>query len=564
MAHDVFISYASEDRATADAVCQGLEAAGVRCWVAPRDIPPGVEWPGAIVEAIAQSRALVLIFSAYANTSHQIPREIERAVAKRIPVISFRTESVEPASSLEYFIGVVQWVDALAPPLEPAIAQVAATVQALIAETPPSSDDTRRRPFRTAVELLQRRLRLRNTVVIASVAVAVVVSLLALMSVLDLFTLDTRIASLTMWATRPLATPVLSADVAMVALEAGVPRSEWRRRHAAVVDRLSAAGAKVIAFDMYFELPTPDDGVLADAIERARRRGTTVIVGANTMADGLPKLLPALGGKVSSWGMLCVGEKLGSAWIEPLAVEKSPPAGADRQPIVWSLALRAVAAFRGLDVSIDQIDSRRQEIFADHVTTHRNESFRFSSTRVARRFQKGCPIIGEGDRVHSLMVALSPLTALRDDKARRFTYSAVIGPTAPAGAPLPAGIVVLGVESADDTLEVPGGERRFGFELHADAINALLGGVAIRPLGPGAQLAISIGLALLGGTIGYARPSVTRRWRGLALAVTAAVYVVITLVVYSRLHLLLSPLYHLGGLLGAYVVAGKVEDRWLR
>ena len=561
MAHDVFISYASEDRATADAVCHGLEAAGVRCWIAPRDIPSGVEWPGAIVEAIAQSRALVLIFSAHANTSHQIPREVERAVAKGIPVISFRTESVEPARSLEYFIGVVQWVDALSPPLEPAIAGVAATVKALIAETPASGDDTRRRPFHSAVELLQQRLRLRNAVVISSVALAVMVSLLALMSLLDLFTLDTRIASLTMWASRPFATQGLSSDIAMVALEAGVPRDEWRLRHAAVVDRLSAAGAKVIAFDMYFESPTPHDGVLADAIQRARQRGTTVIVGGNAMVDGLPKLVPALSEAVSSWGMLCVGEKLGSAWMEPLAVEKRAPAETGRRSVVWSLAVKAVAAFRGLEISLDQ---RHQEILAHNVATNENEGFRYSSTREARRFQKGCPIIGQGDRVHSLMIALSPLAALRQDKARRFTYSDVIGRAVPAGVPLPTRIVVLGVESPDDTLQVPGGEQRFGFELHADAINTLLGGIAIRPLGPGAQLAIGIGLALLGGTVRYARPSVTRRWRRLALAVTAVAYVVIALVVYSRLYLLLSPLYHLGGLLGAYAMAGKVQDRWFR
>jgi hypothetical protein len=33
----VFISYASQDRAVADAACLALEQAGVACWIAPRN-----------------------------------------------------------------------------------------------------------------------------------------------------------------------------------------------------------------------------------------------------------------------------------------------------------------------------------------------------------------------------------------------------------------------------------------------------------------------------------------------------------------------------------------------
>ena len=41
MAHDVFISYSSKDKPVADAACATFEAAGMRCWIAPRDVPPG-------------------------------------------------------------------------------------------------------------------------------------------------------------------------------------------------------------------------------------------------------------------------------------------------------------------------------------------------------------------------------------------------------------------------------------------------------------------------------------------------------------------------------------------
>jgi phage FluMu protein Com len=47
---DVFLSYSSKDKPTADAACAVLEARGLRCWIAPRDIIPGKEWGAAIVE----------------------------------------------------------------------------------------------------------------------------------------------------------------------------------------------------------------------------------------------------------------------------------------------------------------------------------------------------------------------------------------------------------------------------------------------------------------------------------------------------------------------------------
>ncbi|HXQ15450.1 MAG TPA: toll/interleukin-1 receptor domain-containing protein [Caulobacteraceae bacterium] len=44
--HDVFISYSSKDKTTADAICALLERDGAKCWIAPRDILPGEAWRG--------------------------------------------------------------------------------------------------------------------------------------------------------------------------------------------------------------------------------------------------------------------------------------------------------------------------------------------------------------------------------------------------------------------------------------------------------------------------------------------------------------------------------------
>jgi hypothetical protein len=143
MAHDVFISYSSKDKPVADAVCAGLEARGLRCWVAPRDILPGSDWGGAIIDAITGSKVMVLIFSAHANSSPQIKREVERAVAKGVKLVPFRIQDVALGKTLEYFISTPHWLDALTQPLDAHIGKLAETVRFLATardstEVPPS------------------------------------------------------------------------------------------------------------------------------------------------------------------------------------------------------------------------------------------------------------------------------------------------------------------------------------------------------------------------------------------------------------------------------------------
>jgi hypothetical protein len=142
MAHDVFISYASGDKTVADAVCATLESQGVRCWIAPRDVVPGMAYGEAIIEAIQGCRIMILVFSSKANVSAHIPKEIERAVSKGAPVIPLRIEDVVPGKSLDYFIGNVHWLDALKPPLEGHLLRLAQNVQTLLSRDSPAIERT--------------------------------------------------------------------------------------------------------------------------------------------------------------------------------------------------------------------------------------------------------------------------------------------------------------------------------------------------------------------------------------------------------------------------------------
>src|SRR5258705_282933 len=85
MAHDIFISYSSKDKSTADAVCASLEQMKVRCWIAPRDVLPGDSFAKVIADSIAKSRIFILILSSGSNNSRHVLREVVLAVTKLSP-----------------------------------------------------------------------------------------------------------------------------------------------------------------------------------------------------------------------------------------------------------------------------------------------------------------------------------------------------------------------------------------------------------------------------------------------------------------------------------------------
>ena len=133
MGRAVFVSYSQPDRAPALGLVTHLEAHAIDCWVAPRDVEPGSDWAAQIIEAIAAARVMVLVFSASANASPQVRREVERAVHRRVAVLPFRVADVLPSSSLEYFLSSQHWLDAFPPPLEPHYARLGAYLKSLLA-----------------------------------------------------------------------------------------------------------------------------------------------------------------------------------------------------------------------------------------------------------------------------------------------------------------------------------------------------------------------------------------------------------------------------------------------
>lgn len=229
-AFDVFISYSSKDQTIADAAVAVLERRGLRCWVAPRNIVAGKEWGESIIEGIEQSGLMVLIFSQHSNQSKQVVREVERAVAKGIPIIPFRIEDIPASKAMEYFISCNHWLDAFHPPLEKHLEKLADMAGHLRGSALPprtESDDAQGLTGKLNAAVGTLLARDRRVRVLTSLAAVLVVAAL--------------IVAASVFATRD---PVASAEVIRAKAQAEVLTKELHE-----LDRGQRFAEKIAAVD---------------------------------------------------------------------------------------------------------------------------------------------------------------------------------------------------------------------------------------------------------------------------------------------------------------------------
>ena len=137
--HAAFVSYAAADKASADALTAYLEQRGIRCWIAPRDVPAGALYADAIVRAINEAPALVLLLSRNATSSSHVGKELERASSKRKRIIAARLDDEPLTPAFEYFLSESQWVDVATDGRDTAFARLADALGKAAATRPPSS-----------------------------------------------------------------------------------------------------------------------------------------------------------------------------------------------------------------------------------------------------------------------------------------------------------------------------------------------------------------------------------------------------------------------------------------
>jgi tetratricopeptide (TPR) repeat protein len=106
----IFISHASANAPVAEAIVGLIEASGMRCWLAPRDVPGGSDYGTEIFTAIHNSKVLIALMSGEANASSHCLREVELAVRGGLTILPIRLDGTEATGGLEYRLATAQWL----------------------------------------------------------------------------------------------------------------------------------------------------------------------------------------------------------------------------------------------------------------------------------------------------------------------------------------------------------------------------------------------------------------------------------------------------------------------
>ncbi|MBC8244663.1 MAG: TIR domain-containing protein [Verrucomicrobia bacterium] len=135
MASEVFISYASQDRARILDLVERLRAAGVSVWIDQMGIEGATMWSQEIVAAIRGCKLLILAISENSAGSENVVKEVALASEGRKRILPVYLESAEIPESMAYQLAGIQRVeffegqeDAALQPVIRALAKLGVTV----------------------------------------------------------------------------------------------------------------------------------------------------------------------------------------------------------------------------------------------------------------------------------------------------------------------------------------------------------------------------------------------------------------------------------------------------
>ena len=115
----------------ADRICAGLERRGVRCWMASRNLEAGENFAEVIVRQIQSSKVLLILFSANANNSAEMMKEVVLADQNKLTVMPARIADIQPSGAFAYQMATRQWID-LFPNWDDAVGRLAARIIAVL------------------------------------------------------------------------------------------------------------------------------------------------------------------------------------------------------------------------------------------------------------------------------------------------------------------------------------------------------------------------------------------------------------------------------------------------
>lgn len=107
----LFVSYATRDLDRVHALVSAIEARGIACWYAARDIPPSAIFAKAIADAMRAASGCVVVVSQASLASDGVLRELELASSAGKPFFPIMIEPCELTPGFDYYLSVAQWID---------------------------------------------------------------------------------------------------------------------------------------------------------------------------------------------------------------------------------------------------------------------------------------------------------------------------------------------------------------------------------------------------------------------------------------------------------------------
>ncbi|MBO4962805.1 MAG: toll/interleukin-1 receptor domain-containing protein [Clostridia bacterium] len=108
MEKDVFISFTTPDQTIAHKIVDFLEARGISCFIADRDIEKGASYASSLTRGIIDCKTALLVASKNINLSEHVLNELEIMVNKRKFILPFFIEDFEMNDDFTYYLSRMQ------------------------------------------------------------------------------------------------------------------------------------------------------------------------------------------------------------------------------------------------------------------------------------------------------------------------------------------------------------------------------------------------------------------------------------------------------------------------
>ncbi len=110
----LFLCHSSKDVAIVTTIRDFLEASGAPCWMAPRDIPFGIQqYEECVVEAIQGASSVIVFLSASSIDSDDVVKEVRQATRYKKPILPVSIDGTVPedlTKTLDYHLSGPQWI----------------------------------------------------------------------------------------------------------------------------------------------------------------------------------------------------------------------------------------------------------------------------------------------------------------------------------------------------------------------------------------------------------------------------------------------------------------------